>query len=50
MRNKHKNDQKHGKTGMIGGNPRYGKKRGNFKGQRAANNAAAAIQIREAKG
>jgi len=50
MRNKHRNDQKHSKTGIIGGNPRYGKKRGNFKGQRAADKAASAHRIREEKG
>lgn len=36
MKKKHKNDQNHGKSGYVGGNPRYGKSRGNFKGQRAA--------------
>jgi hypothetical protein len=35
-RRKHRNDQNHGKSGMVGGNPRYGKARGSNKGQRAA--------------
>lgn len=35
MKAKHKKDGNHGKRGMIGGNPRFGKSRGNFKGQRA---------------
>lgn len=35
MRGKHRNDQNHGKNGYIGGNPRTGKSRGNFKGERA---------------
>lgn len=34
-RRKHRKDYNHGKNGMIGGNPRYGKARGNFKGGRA---------------
>ena len=37
-RRKHHNDHNHGKNGMIGGNPRYGKARGNYKGKRAAVN------------
>lgn len=36
MRTKHVNDQNHGKHGYVGGNPRYGKARGNWRGQRAA--------------
>lgn len=36
MRTKHRNDKNHGKNGWVGGNPRMGKSRGNFKGQRAA--------------
>lgn len=39
-RRKHRNDQNHGKNGMIGGNPRHGKARGNNKGKRAAEKAA----------
>jgi len=35
MKKKHPKDGKHGKNGYIGGNPRYGKSRGNFKGERA---------------
>ncbi len=41
MRTKHRKDYNHGKHGMIGGNPRYGKRRGFFKGQRAADKAKA---------
>ena len=28
MKNKHRNDKNHGKDGWVGGNPRYGRKRG----------------------
>ena len=35
MRRKHRNDYNHGKHGCIGGNPRSGKRRGNFRGGRA---------------
>ena len=41
MRQKHRNDHNHGKSGWVGGNPRYGKKRGFRKGQRAADKAQA---------
>lgn len=36
MRQKHRNDYKHVKGGRIGGNARYGKHNGNFKGERAS--------------
>lgn len=39
-RRKHRNDHNHGKNGMIGGNPRYGKAKGNYKGKRAAEKKA----------
>lgn len=35
MRSKHRNDKNHGKNGYVGGNPRHGKARGSFRGQRA---------------
>ena len=35
MRSKHRNDYNHGKNGYVGGNPRSGKAKGNFKGERA---------------
>lgn len=40
MTKKHRNDKNHGKDGMIGGNPRYGKSRGNTKGGRVKDKAA----------
>ena len=33
---KHRNDYNHGKSGWVGGNPRFGKHRGSHKGRRAA--------------
>jgi hypothetical protein len=35
MRAKHRRDGRHGKSGLIGGNPRFGYGRGSNKGQRA---------------
>ncbi len=35
MRQKHQRDKNNGKNGYVGGNPRAGKSRGNFRGQRA---------------
>lgn len=36
MKTKHRNDYNHGKNGWVGGNPRYGKSKGNWRGGRAA--------------
>lgn len=36
MKQKHRNDQNHGKNGWVGGNPRYGKSKGHHKSNRAA--------------
>lgn len=41
MRKKHRNDQNHGKNGLIGGNPRYGRRRGHRRGQAPADKRAA---------
>lgn len=40
MRPKHQKDRKCGKQGWVGGNPRFGKRNGSQKGQRAASNAS----------
>jgi hypothetical protein len=40
MRRKHRNDQNHSKCGYCGGNPRYGKGGGNYKGTRQKDRAA----------
>lgn len=34
MRPKHLKDYNHGKNGWVGGNPRWGKAHGNFRGSR----------------
>ncbi len=45
---KHRNDYNHGKHGWIGGNPRFGKTRGNFKGKRQGAHRQALRIVRSA--
>ncbi len=47
MREKHRNDKNHGRSGWVGGNPRYGKGYGNFKGLRPKDKAQARQTIKQ---
>jgi len=46
MRTKHRNDMNHGKNGWVGGNPRYGRKRGFRKSDQPRDKAAFAKEQR----
>lgn len=48
MRNKHRNDKNHGKNGYVGGNPRYGRKRGFRKSDQPRDKADWQKEVRRA--